>query len=273
MIYGRSWSSVSNFSKEHKKYLLNIKRDTKIVRISQLLIFILFFGIWQLSASFGLIDTFLTSSPFEIVNMVKTFISNGSLLNHIYVSTMETIAGFLLGTIVGIAVAILLWMSKRSARIFEPYLIVLNSLPKTALAPIIILWAGAGFSGIVVTAASISVVVTTLSVYTGFISVEQDKVTLLKSFGANKLQILQKLIIPANIPVLLSVIKVNIGLSWVGVIVGEFLVSKAGIGYLIVYGSQVFKLDLVMMGVFVLAIIAAIMYYVAMLLEKKLVKY
>ncbi len=263
----------NNISKEHERYLQSIKKDKRIVRISQILILILFFGWWQLSASFGLIDTFLTSSPLAIVNMISAFVKNGSLLNHIYVSTMETIVGFLLGTSVGILVAVLLWMSERASKIFEPYLIILNSLPKTALAPIIILWAGAGFSGIVVTAASISVVVTTMSVYTGFITVEQDKITLLKSFGANKLQILQKLIFPANIPVLLSVIKVNIGLSWVGVIVGEFLVSKAGIGYLIVYGSQVFKLDLVMMGVFILAVIAGIMYYLALFLEKKLVKY
>lgn len=263
----------SKFSNEHCKYLLDIKKENRIVTISRILIFVLFFGFWQLGASFGWIDTFLTSSPYEIIKMVKVYIENGSLLNHIYVSTIETIAGFFLGTIVGILVAILLWFSKRVSRVFEPYLIVLNSLPKTALAPIIIIWAGAGFSGIVVTAASISVVVTTLSVYTGFIGVEEDKITLLKSFGANKLQILQKVIIPANIPVILSVIKVNIGLSWVGTIVGEFLVSKAGIGYLIVYGSQVFKLDLVMMGVFILAIIAVLMYYLAILLEKRLVKY
>jgi NitT/TauT family transport system permease protein len=136
-----------------------------------------------------------------------------------------------------------------------------------------ILWAGTGFSGIVVTAASISVVVTTMTVYTGFMSVENDKIVLLRTFGANKNQVLRKVIIPANLPLIVSVIKVNIGLSWIGVIVGEFLVSKAGIGYLIVYGSQVFKLDLVMMGVFVLAVIAALMYFFAAWIEKKLIKY
>lgn len=261
-----------NFSKEHESYLKGIKKDKIIVIVCQVLIFILFFGWWQISASYELIDTFLTSSPFAIIDMIKTFVKNGSLLDHIYISTMETIVGFLLGTSVGILIAVLLWLSERASKIFEPYLIILNSLPKTALAPIIILWAGAGFSGIVVTAASISVIVTTMSIYTGFTTVEHDKIALLKSFGANKLQILQKLIFPANLPVIVSVIKVNIGLAWVGVIVGEFLVSKAGIGYLIVYGSQVFKLDLVMMGVFVLAVIAGIMYYLAILLEKKLIK-
>lgn len=261
------------FSSEHKLYLKKIKKNNIIVKVSQIIILILFFGIWQFCASKNYIDTFLTSSPREIVNMFKIFLSNGDLLHHIYISTLETIVGFLLGTGVGIIIAILLWISKKASRILEPYLIVLNSLPKTALAPIIILWAGAGFSGIVITAASISVIVTTLSVYTGFVNVEKDKIILLQSFGANKLQVLRYLVIPANIPVLLSVAKVNIGLSWVGVIVGEFLVSKAGIGYLIVYGSQVFKLDLVMMGVFVLAVIAVIMYYIALFIEKRIVKY
>jgi NitT/TauT family transport system permease protein len=104
-------------------------------------------------------------------------------------------------------------------------------------------------------------------------SVENDKIVLLRTFGANKIQILRNVIIPANLPLIVSVIKVNIGLSWIGVIVGEFLVSKAGIGYLIVYGSQVFKLDLVMMGVFVLAVVAALMYFFAAWIEKKLIKY
>jgi NitT/TauT family transport system permease protein len=130
-----------------------------------------------------------------------------------------------------------------------------------------------GFTGIIVTAASISVIVTTITIYTGFVNVENDKIILLKTFGATKFQILNKVIIPANFPNIMSVVKVNIGLSWIGVIVGEFLVSKAGIGYLILYGSQTFKLDLVMMGVIVLAIIAGLMYFMAAWLEKKVAKY
>lgn len=261
------------FTKEHDKYLADIRKEKNIVRILQIVVLVVFFGLWQLAASLNWIDTFLTSSPKAIYEMIVLYVQNGDLMHHLYVSTMETIGGFVVGTVIGIIVAILLWFSERAAKVFEPYLIVLNSLPKTALAPIIILWAGAGYTGIMVTAASISVVVTTMTVYTGFISVEKDKITLLKTFGANKYQILTKVIFPANVPVFTSVVKVNIGLSWVGVIVGEFLVSKAGIGYLIVYGSQVFKLDLVMMGVFVLAVIAALMYFVAAFIEKKVVKY
>lgn len=262
-----------NISKEHREYLQSIKREKIFIKAAQILFLIIFFSLWQYVASKGIIDTFLTSSPGAIWNLMMKFIINGSLFNHLYVSTMETIAGFFLGTSIGILVAILLWWSRKVAKIFEPYLVILNSLPKTALAPIMILWAGTGFMGIVVTAASISVVVTTMTMYTGFMNVENDKIVLLKTFGANKHQILKSVIIPANLPLIVSVIKVNIGLSWIGVIVGEFLVSKAGIGYLIVYGSQVFKLDLVMMGVFVLAVVAALMYFCAAWIEKKIIKY
>lgn len=260
-------------SEEHKKYLAGIKKEKKIIKISQVILLIVFLLVWQIAANLKIIDTFLTSSPKQIFDLFIKLSENGMIFKHLFVSTQETIVGFILGTTIGIITAILLWMSDRVAKIMEPYLIILNSLPKTALAPIIILWAGAGFSGIVVTAAAVSVVITIMTVYTGFKNVEEDKIILLKTFGATKLQILQKVIIPANIPIMISAMKVNIGLSWVGVIVGEFLVSKAGIGYLIVYGGQVFKLDLVMTSVFVLAITAGIMYFIALWIEKKVIKY
>src|SRR5699024_2714839 len=153
------------------------------------------------------------------------------------------------------------------------YLVVLNSLPKTALAPIIIIWVGAGYSGIIVTAITVSIVVTIMNVYSGFRNVDEDKIKLLETFGATKFQVLKKVVLPSSFPTIISTLKVNIGLSWVGVIVGEFLVSKAGIGYLIVYGGQVFKLDLVMMSVFILAIISAVMYQLIAFVEKKLTKW
>jgi len=265
--------AVVVISKEHEDYLKSIKKEKNFIKTTQILVFAIFIVLWEAAARYNLIDTFLTSSPGAIFGLIVKYLENGNLFNHLYVSTAETIAGFLTGTIVGFLVAILLWWFEKLARISDPYIVILNSLPKTALAPIIILWAGMGFSGIVVTAASISVVVTIMTLYTGFTSVEKDKITLLKTLGATKYQILKKVIIPANIPSIMSVIKVNIGLSWIGVIVGEFLVSKAGIGYLILYGSQTFKLDLVMMGVFILGVIAAIMYFFAAWLEKKIIKY
>lgn len=146
---------------------------------------------------------------------------------------------------------------------------MLNSLPKTALAPIIIIWVGAGYSGIIVTAISVSIIVTIMNMYESFVSVDEDLIKLLNTFGATKFQILKKVVLPSSIPALINTLKINIGLSWVGVIVGEFLVSKAGIGYLIVYGGQVFKLDLVMMSVFILAIISVLMYRIVAIIENK----
>lgn len=261
--------SKTPISKEQEQFLLNVKREKRNVLLTQIGVFLLGMLIWEISARLKLIDTFLTSSPSAILKLIIEYTLRGRLSHHISVSVMETIAGFTIGTILGVLIAIGLWWSGFGSRVLDPYLVVLNSLPKTALAPIIIIWVGAGYSGIIVTAISISIVVTIMNMHSSFRSVEEDKVKLLDTFGATKLQILNKLILPFSIPDLISTFKINIGLSWVGVIVGEFLVSKAGIGYLIVYGSQVFRLDIVMMGVTILAIISALMYKIIALAEVK----
>ena len=150
-------------------------------------------------------------------------------ISHIFITCFETIVGFLLGTILGALIAILLWWSDFVSRVLDPYLIVLNALPKVALAPIIIFWVGNGIKAIIVIALLISIVVTIISILSGFKEVDEDKIKLLKTFGASKFQILINLIIPASIPTLISALKINVGLSWVGVIMGEFLVAKNGL--------------------------------------------
>ena len=170
----------------------------------------------------------------------------------------------------GILIAIVLWWNKILAKIMDPFLVVGNALPKTALAPILIIWAGTGIKGITTVAISISLILTIISAYNYFMQVEEEKIKMLQSFQASKWQILTKLIIPANMANIINIIKINIGMSWVGVIVGEFIVSRYGIGYLIMYGSQVFNMDLVMMGVFVLAIISFLMYEVVNIIEKRI---
>jgi NitT/TauT family transport system permease protein len=180
---------------------------------------------------------------------------------------------FTLATLIGVLVAVMLWWSKTLSEVIEPYLIVLNSLPKIALGPLIIIWVGGGRGAIITMALLISVVITIISAFTGFTSVEKEKIDLLRSMGANKLQILFKLILPQNIPNIISILKINVGLSWVGTIMGEYLVSKEGIGYLLVYGSQVFKLDLVMASTILLCILATLMYLIVALCEKLTKKY
>ena len=262
----------NKISVEHDKYLKRIKKRRYTILTTQITILIFGLILWEIAAKLNWIDTFLTSYPSQIWELFLQYTQNGNLFYHVGISVLETIAGFLAGTILGIIIAIGLWWSDFWAKVLDPYLVVLNSLPKTALAPIIIIWVGAGYSGIIVTAITISIVVTIMNMFVSFISVDEDKIKLLQTFGATKYQILKKVILPYSIPTMISTLKVNIGLSWVGVIVGEFLVSKAGIGYLIVYGGQVFKLDLVMMSVFILALISALMYKVIAILEEKIIK-
>lgn len=263
----------NNISLEHTEYIKKVQRRKRNILITQIVILISILGLWEIAARFNWIDTFLTSYPSAIWKLFLQYSKDGNLFHHVGISVFETIVGFVAGTALGILIAIGLWWSDFWAKVLDPYLVVLNSLPKTALAPIIIIWVGAGYSGIIVTAISISIVVTIINIFVSFTSVDKDKIKLLQTFGASKYQILKKVVLPYSIPTMISTLKVNIGLSWVGVIVGEFLVSKAGIGYLIVYGGQVFNLDLVMMSVFILAVISALMYKGIAIFEKRFMKW
>jgi NitT/TauT family transport system permease protein len=187
---------------------------------------------------------------------------------HIGVTALETIIGFLLGTIIGTLVAVILWWSDFISRVMEPFLVVLNSLPKIALGPVIIVWVGAGSQAIIVVALAISMVVTILEMLNGFINTDSEIIKMATTFGASRSQIFTKIVFPSNICTLFNSLKVNIGLSLVGVIAGEFLVSKAGLGYLIVYGGQVFQMDLVMCSVIILAVVAYLMYQGVAMLER-----
>lgn len=260
-------------SKSHEEYLRSVKRRKTSIFMVQIGILVFSLLLWELAAYYKWIDPFIMSSPSRIWILFLQYVTKGRLHHHVLVSVTETIIGFTIGTILGLIISIGLWWSNYWAKVFDPYMVILNSLPKTALAPIIIIWVGAGYSGIIVTAISISIVVSIMNMYNSFISTDSDKIKLLNTFGATKLQVLQKLVLPSSIPDLINTLKISIGLSWVGVIVGEFLVSKAGIGYIIVYGSQVFKLDIVMMGVVILAMISAIMYKIIALLEKRFIKW
>lgn len=263
----------NKFSKEHEIFLDKVKKERKYILFTQISVLVFGLILWEVAAQLKWIDTFLTSSPSAIWNLLVNYLINGKLLNHVGISLFETIAGFILGTLLGVIIAITLWWSSFWANVLDPYLVVLNSLPKTALAPIIIIWVGAGYKGIIVTAISVSIVVTIMNMYESYKSVDEDKIKLLQTFGASKFQVLRKLIIPSSIPSLISTLKINIGLSWVGVIVGEFLVSRAGIGWLIVYGGQVFKLDIVMMSILILGFISALMYKIISIFEDKLSKW
>ena len=258
-------------SEERKKYLRSIKINNFLVFGSQILILGTFLILWEVLANKGVIDSFITSSPSRILKTFANFSSN-NFIEHIKVTVYETIEGFLIGTTMGVAIAIILWWSKFIARVLEPYLVVLNSLPKVALGPIIIVWVGAGTGAIIVMAIAISLIVTILDILNGFLNTDKELIKMAKTFNANKFQTLTKIVIPANRATFINSLKINIGLSLVGVISGEFLTSKAGLGYLITYGGQIFKLDLVMSSVIVLGIFAGLMYLGVTLLEKVLLR-
>lgn len=256
---------TKTISAERQAYLHNVRKKRFLVRLTQIMILIIFIILWETLAYFEIIDSFITSKPTKIAETFVNMLSD-NLFMHIGVTCIETIVGFLLGTIMGTLIASLLWWSPFLSQVLSPYLVILNSLPKVALGPIIIVWVGAGTSAIITMALAISLIVTILEMLNGFNETDINRIKMAKTFGANRLQIFTKIVFPSNISTLLNAFQVNIGLCMVGVITGEFLVSKAGLGHLIVYGGQVFKLDLVMTSVIILAIVATLMYHAILML-------
>ena len=264
------------YSEEHKRYLKKRKKRKFLIHTFQILVIIIFIISWQILADNNIINTFITSSPRDIIKTIINLHNTNNLYNHIGITTYETIVSFSLGILIGLVIATMLWWNDFLHKVIEPYLTILNSLPKVALGPVIIIWAGASMSSIILMALLISAIISIVNIYQGFTNTDPNKIKLMKSFKATKFQIYTKLILPSSIKNIISTLKINISMSLIGVIMGELLVSKEGLGYLINYGSQVFNLDLVMSGVFVLAIVSVIMYYAIVLVEyiilKKIIK-
>lgn len=257
----------------HNQFVKKLKRENKFIYGWQLFILISFFFLWEIASRNHFIDPLLFSSPTKIGYLLISKLKDGSLLNHLYITIFETIIGFMIGTALGIVFATVLWSSRKIARVSDPYLVIFNAMPKVALGPIIIVALGPGYISIIMMGAIISVIITTIVVYSAFKEVDSNYEKVLQSFGATRWQCFKHAVFPATLPTMISTIKVNVGLSWVGVIVGEFLVSNEGLGYLIIYGFQVFDFTLVMMSLLVIAIFAAVMYKTVEALEKWLIKH
>lgn len=265
--YSEQAALEAHVSHERMLYLKGRKRRRRLVRTAQIAILVLFFAQWEILARLGVIDSFILSQPSRILRTYANMAENNFFL-HIGVTVFETLVGFLLGAALGTGLAVALWWNDFIAKVSEPYLVILNSLPKIALGPVIIILVGAGTEAIIFMALAISMIVTVLEMLSGFRRTDGEYIKMARTFGASKAQIFLKIVFPYNITTLFNSLKINIGLSLVGVIAGEFLVSKAGLGYLIVYGGQVFKLDLVMASVLVLSVVAALMYEGVVLLER-----
>ena len=263
---------MTDLSPSRKQYLRSLRRRTIFIQATRVLLLVGLLALWELAARWNWVDPFIVSCPSRVMDTVLNLARSGTVWVHLSTSVWETVVGFVLGTVFGTLVAVCLWWSQTLSRILEPYLVVLNALPKTALGPIFIVWMGAGTGSIIAMTLAISLVVTILNMYVGFVSTDPEKIRLMRTFGASRLQMLRLLIFPANYDTLFNTLRVNVGLSWVGVIMGEFLVSKAGLGYLIVYGSQVFNMDLVMASVLLLAVTTVVMYQGILWLERCLKK-
>lgn len=261
------------FSVHHLYYVKKLKRENTLVWICRFALLGGLLLLWELFASIGIFDPFITSSPSRIIKTIGKLFAEDNLLYHIWVTLYETLAGFIISVGLGFTIALMLWWSSRLRKILEPYIVVLNSLPKIALGPIIIVWCGSGSKAIIFMAILIGIIVSIITMLNGFLATDSDKITLLKSMGANKFQILVKLVVPSSMPTFISMLKISVGLAWIGSIMGEYLVSRAGLGYLIVYGGQVFKLDLVMASTVILCVLATLMYASVALLEKILIKH
>ena len=262
----------NTFSKEHKMFIKHEKLKTFFIHLSRILLLVFIIGLWELVANKNWVDPFIISSPSRVIKQIAELYQNGTLFLHISTTLNETVLAFALSTFIGLAIAVMLYLITPLRRVLEPYLIVLNSLPKIALGPLIIIWVGVGTKAIVAMGILICVVITIINLLNGYLEVSNEKIMLLKSMGANKFQIMTKLIFPATLPNFISTLKINLGMAWVGVIMGEYLSSKAGLGYLLVYGGQVFQLNLVMAAIVILCILSGLMYATISIIEKIIIK-
>ena len=254
-------------SLRQKKYLLSIRRNSILIQVSRVLLFVFLVGLWEISARTGLIDSFIFSSPGQILEKMWEMLLDHTLIDHVSITLLETLISFALVTILGIGCGVLLWTFPRLSLILEPYLVVLNSLPKSALAPLLIVWLGSNMKTIILAGISVAVFGAIMNLYTGFCETDPDKLKLIRTLGGNKKDELLKVILPGSVPLILSVMKVNIGLSLIGIVIGEMIGSKRGLGYLIIYSSQVFQLTTMIMAIVILCVMAILLYALINLLQ------
>ena len=259
-------------SVDEKKYISKYKKKQILIKMVQISIVFIFIFLWQLLSSKKIINPFIFSSPLKIIDSIKNLYINNLLFNNILVTLKEILFSFILGLLVSFIMALLLYLSNILYKILDPFINLLNSLPKVSLGPILIIWFGANTNTIIVMALLINIIVCTQTLYTGCINCNKYYLLLFKSFKANKLKTIIHLIIPSSLKNIITALKLNLSMTLIGVIMGEFLVSKSGIGYLIIYGTQVFNLDLVYSGIFLLIILSYIIYKPISILENKIKK-
>ena len=255
-----------------QSFLEQRRRRLRAISFARIFIFLLFLLVWEMSARFHLNDAFIFSSPTRVCRMFASMTADHSIFIHMGATLTETLLSFLFVFLFSLLTAILLWLFRSLSKVLEPYLVVLNSLPKSALAPLLIVWLGANMKTIIVAGMSVAVFGSILTIYTGFSEVDPEKIKLIYTLGGNRRDVLRKVVLPGSIPIFINTMKVNIGLCLVGVVIGEFIGSRQGLGYLIIYGSQVFQLDMVLMSIAILCLMAMLLYQAINLMEKYCLK-
>lgn len=260
---------MPELSQAHKTYLAKQERHKKTVVLLRFSIILLFLILWETAAARGWIDSFIFSSPSRIAKTALDMGKDRSLFYHTGITLLETLASFFLTIVLGLSAAVLLWWSRSASEVLEPYLVILNSLPKSALAPLLIVWLGANMRTIIVAGISVAIFGMVLNLYTGFQETDPEKIKLVYTLQGTRRDVLFKIVLPGTIPLFISILKVNIGLCLVGVIIGEFIGSRMGLGYLIIYGSQTFQLNLVITAIVILCVISLLLYLLLSFLERR----
>ena len=259
-----------NIELQQKQFRHAQHRHKRKILLLQLLLLVGLLAFWQLATQFRLLDPLIFSSPGAVASLFMKKLADGSLLPHVGVTLFETVVGFLLGTLFGTLLAIFLWASKTAASVLDPYLVVLNAMPKVAIGPIILVIFGPNMLAVLVMGVLISVIISTIVIFSAFLQVNENYLKVMQLFHATKYETFRHVVLPASMPTIISTLKVNVGLSWVGVIVGEFLVSSKGLGYLIISGFQVFNFTLVFLALVMIVVLATLMYKMVELIERKL---
>lgn len=258
-------------SAAYAKWLARQRREKTLVLASRLLLLAAFFGLWEILAKTKVVNPMLTSYPSALWPTFVELLHNGNLLTHTWATFKATVVGFVLSMVFGIAIAAGLWWSRFANKVLDPFLVVANAMPKIAFVPIFYIWLGSEYS-VYGMAVAIAIFVTIMVAYEGFQSTDPNKIKLATTLGASRAQVLRMVVLPGSVPTLIAALKMNIGLSLVGVIVGEFQSASEGLGFLIVNGSQVFKLNIVMTAIVVLALMSALMYLVIARVEHHLAR-
>ena len=253
---------------------LPVQKDwpTWAIVTTQFGILVVIIAAWEIASTTGLISAFFWSQPSAIWHTLIIFVTEGNAWVDIGFTFRSTIFGFLLGTTVGSLFGLSFWWSRNYAAIVQPYIICFESIPKLALAPLIILVFGLGLSSKVAIAFALTFVISTLTTFAGVKALDPDGERLFYSLGATRWQVFRKLVMPFCLPWIISVLRVNIGLALTGAIVGEFIASQHGLGRAILYAGQTYDIALVWVAVLVLSTLAVIMYATVSWIESVLRK-